>query len=370
MRILPLFVAILLPLSAIAQQTPEPRINAGNTATFTFDDPSATSVSLALEGMKPMRMVKNEAGAWSITTPVLAPQYYEYYFDVDGRHALDPKDLAIKTSYVTTANLFLVKGTPPKPWEPAAAPHGVVHHHAYTSKIVTALDQQQSEYYVYTPPGYDARVKTKYPVLYLLHGWSDTPSVWTAMGHANDIFDSLIAEGKVKPMIVVMPLGYGEMSFVRNGMSVWQDPVRVESNVSLFSQSLLTEVLPQVEQEYSVSARREDRAIAGLSMGGREALSVGFKHADQFAYVGGFSSAVFPQETSKSLGSLDLQKANFKVLWISCGTEDSLITGNRALVADIKAKGVPVNAVETPGMHVWTVWRDNLVNFSPLLFKR
>jgi enterochelin esterase-like enzyme len=360
----------LLALPAFAQQAPEPQVNPDRTVTFRLEAPSATKVALSLEGTKtPFAMTKGDAGVWTVTTPVLAPENYSYHFDVDGQTELDPRNPTIKASLTAAGNGFLVPGDTPQAWEVNAVPHGTLHHHTFTTKVVQGLEHNQSEYYVYTPAGYDPRGKTKYPVLYLLHGWSDTAGGWASIGHANDIFDALIAAGKAKPMIVVMPLGYGDMSFVRQGFGIWRNAPAVEHNTGLFSQEMLTEIVPMVEREYNVSTKREARAIAGLSMGGLESLTIGLSHPEEFAYVGGFSSAVFMEQTTKALSSVNPQSAKLKLLWIACGTEDDLITGNRRLVAALKSNGFPVTPVETPGMHTWLVWRDNLVHFAPLLFQ-
>jgi enterochelin esterase family protein len=204
-------------------------------------------------------------------------------------------------------------------------------------------------------------------VLYLLHGWSDTAGGWSSIGQANYILDNLIAAGKAKPMIVVMPLGYGEMSFVYDGWGEWNKFADIDRNTNLFQESLLTEVMPRVNAEYNVATGRENTAIAGLSMGGLEALSVGLKHTGMFAYVGGFSAAVHMLQPT-NLSGLNPKTADLKELWISCGTEDGLIAANRKLSAYLKGEGLAVQEVETPGMHTWMVWRDNLVNFLPLLF--
>ncbi len=370
MRRLLLLAVGLIAIPAFAQQAPEPQVNPDHTITFRLEAPGASNVSLSLEGTKaPFVLVKSETGVWTVTTPVLAPENYSYHFTVDGQTALDPRNTTIKTSLTSAGNGFLVPGDTPQAWELTDVPHGTLHHHSFTTTIVQGLDRNQSEYYVYTPPGYDPRGKTKYPVLYLLHGWSDTAGGWSAIGHANDIFDSLIASGKAKPMVVVMPLGYGDMSFVRQGFGIWQNPPAIEHNTGLFSQAMLTEIVPRVEREYKVSAKREARAIAGLSMGGLESLTIGLNHADEFAYVGGFSSAVFMEQTTKTLSAISARTANLKLLWIACGTEDDLITGNRRLIAALKSNGFPVTPIETPGMHTWLVWRDNLVHFAPLLFQ-
>ena len=170
-------------------------------------------------------------------------------------------------------------------------------------------------------------------------------------------------------MVVVMPLGYGDMTFVHSGFGVWQDPVSIDHNTTLFTKALLDEVMPRVESEYNVSRKREDRAIAGLSMGGLESLSIGLTHTDKFAYIGGFSAAVHKLDYTKELAALDPRTANLRLLWIACGTEDGLIRANRKLIGFLKTKDMPVTQVETPGLHVWMVWRDNLTHFAPLLFQ-
>ncbi len=348
-------------------------VNADRSITFRYTDPTATAVSVSLGGTaKAQAMVKGADGVWSATTPPQAPEIYGYSFSVDGRRQLDPHNPRMTINLLSVENMVEVPGAGPEPWDPQNVPHGELHLEFYTTHVVTGLPENQDMFWVYTPPGYngagDATGKTEYPVLYLLHGYSDDASGWTAVGRANLILDTLIAEGKVKPMVVVMPLGYGEMSFVLHQQDAWQHKDAVASNVALFQQTLLTEVLPRVEAEYRVSKKREDRAIAGLSMGGLESLSIGLNNTDKFAYVGGFSSAAGSVDQTK-LAGLTPATANLRLLWIACGTEDHLLEPNRQLIAFLKGKGMPVTAVETPGMHDWMVWRDNLIHFAPLLFQ-
>lgn len=349
-----------------------PVLQADGTVMFRLAMPNAAKVELHLEGTKdPFPMTKAPDGAWSVTLPKLAPQYYSYSFNVDGTDVVDPHNTTLKTSFFSTQNIFLVPGDLPMPWEAANVPHGVVHHHYYRSNIV----DRNSEYYVYTPPDFDSRSQRKYPVLYLLHGYSDDPSAWTAMAKANVILDNLIAQGKAKPMIVVMPLGYGTMEVITRGWSAWTDPELIRRNYSRFSDALFQEVMPLAKQQYPLSDKREDHAVAGLSMGGAESLLVVLNHIDDFAYVGGFSSAplgqadfgsVFPGITTQAAPAIN---ARLRLLWISCGTEDGLLNGNLKLIAWLKEKGLQPSAIQTPGMHVWMVWRDNLTNFAPLLFQ-
>jgi enterochelin esterase-like enzyme len=222
----------------------------------------------------------------------------------------------------------------------------------------------------YTPPGYDPKSKRKFPVLYLLHGYSDDASGWTAVGRANVILDNLIAQGKAKPMIVVMPLGYGTMEMIRLSWGSWSHTDVRDANFKKFSEALLTEIIPRVESEYKTAKSRNARAVAGLSMGGSESLLTGLNHLDKFAWIGAFSSGGIPEEFGKDFPHLDA-KANeqIRLLWIACGTEDHLITLNRNLRAWLKTQGVNMTEVETPGMHTWMVWRRNLAEFVPLLFR-
>jgi enterochelin esterase-like enzyme len=338
--------------------------------TFRYKDRAAGKVLLSLEGAgKPLPMRKDSDGVWSVVTPPLPPQIYGYGFEVDGRSQLDPENPVVKPNLISVGNLVTVPGSVPQLWEAREVPHGVVHHHFYTSKAVKGLVDGQNEYYVYTPPSYDPKRAKPYPVLYLLHGWSDMANGWIVVGQANFIFDNLIAERKAEPMLVVMPLGYGDMKFVTSGHAVWDDDAVIDHNVALFSQALLTEILPQAESAYYASKDRNDRAIAGLSMGGLESLTIGLTHPEQFGWVGGFSSAMGHREEDE-LAALRGNTARLHLLWIACGTQDDLITPNRRFIAWLKSKDVPVTAIETPGMHTWMVWRDNLAHFAPLLFQK
>jgi len=360
------------PVPLLPAPPASPQVQPDGTTTFHLVMPNATSVKLELEGpAHPFPMTKDAKGVWSVTVPDLAPEYYSYSFNVDGTEVLDPHNVTIKTSFFSNQNVFLVPGHPSMPWEPENVPHGVVHHHFYHSEIV-GID---SQYYVYTPPGFDPKSNQKYPVLYLLHGYSDKPSAWTRMGKANVMLDNLIAQGKVKPMIVVMPWGYGDMQMITRGWAAWRDPQLVLSNFMKFSDALFQEVMPRVQQEYPLSDKQQDHAIAGLSMGGAESLLVGLNHPDYFAYVGGFSAgglgegpyaAVFPGITQKTAAQINDE---LRVLWIACGTEDALFAPNQHFIAWLQEQGLHPTVIQTPGRHVWMVWRNNFSKFAPLLFQ-
>lgn len=342
-----------------------PEVHSDNTVTFRFLAPNAQEVKLSREGTEPVAMQKDDKGVWSVTTAPLAPDYYGYSIIVDGVRMLDPYNHGLTPNLIAPGNFVHVPG-PSLPWELNDIPRGEVHHHFYRS----AVADDQRDFYVYTPPGYDPTAKTTYPVLYLLHGYSDDASGWTAVGRANVIFDNLIAQGKAKPMIVVMPLGYGTMEIITLGWGAWGHTDVRDKNFSNFRQALLTEVMPKVESEYRVIKERNSRAIAGLSMGGSESLLTGLNNLDKFAWVGAFSAGGIPDDFEKDFPGLDA-KANqqLRLLWIACGTEDRLITVNRSLREWLKTKGIQHTDIETPGMHTWMVWRRNLAEFAGLLFR-
>ncbi len=374
-----LFIVVMLAAVSAAQDKPaptphpqppapliSPEVHADKSVTFRFEAPNARAVELEREGTDPVPMQKDEKGVWSVTTAPLAPDYYGYSFTADGARMMDPSNAALVPNLIDPGNAVHVPGPPALPWESNDVPHGEIHHHFYQSTV--AGDRR--DYYVYTPPGYDPAKKKTYPVLYLLHGYSDDASGWTAVGHANVILDNLMAQGKAKPMIVVMPLGYGTMDMIHHGWNAWDDTELRDRNFNKFGEALLTEVMPRVENEYRITEDRNARAIAGLSMGGSESLLTGLNNLDKFSWVGAFSSGGIPENFEKDFPSLD-SSANQKLhlLWIACGTEDRLMTINRNLRQWLKSKAVKETEIETPGMHTWMVWRRNLAEFVPLLFR-
>ena len=343
-----------------------PEVHPDGSVTFRFRAPNAREVKLALEGAEPVPMQKDEQGVWSVTTAPLAPDYYEYSIFADGVRLIDPSNAQMTVNLLTPASVVHVPGAASLPWELNDVPHGEIHHHFYKSAVAQVL----GDYYVYTPPGYETSDTQEYPVLYLLHGYSDDASAWTGVGRANVILDNLIARGKAKPMIVVMPLGYGTIDMVRLGWGAWEHADLRDRNFAKFTEALLSEVMPRVESEYRVKKDREARAIAGLSMGGSESLLTGLNHLDKFSWIGAFSSGRIPEDFQKDFPSLDA-RANQQIhlLWIACGTEDHLIGINRRLREWLASKGVQHTDIETPGMHSWMVWRRNLAEFAGLLFR-
>jgi enterochelin esterase-like enzyme len=358
--------SLVQPQTAPPARLVSPELHPDQSVTFRFRAPNAKEVLLGLEGTKPVPMEKNDQGVWSLTTAPLEPDYYGYSFLTDGVGLIDPSNALLKPNLINTQSMVHVPGPASLPWEVNDVPHGVVHHHFYKSAAVG----DERDFYVYTPPGYNPRAKQRYPVLYLLHGFSDDASGWTAVGRANVIIDNLIAQGKVKPMLVVMPLGYGAPEIVAAGFGGFRDDALRQRNFDRFAQALLTEVIPQVESAYHVIANRNARAIAGLSMGGAESLLTGLNHLDQFAWIGSFSAGGLQPDFSAQFPALEASaNQRLRALWVACGVDDGLIEVNRRFREWLKSKGINHADIETPGVHSWMVWRRNLANFSQLLFR-
>ena len=365
---------LLLPLlgAAFAQTPPpkpivSPEVHPDRTVTFRFRAPNAKEVFLAREGAQRVAMTNDDDGVWSLTTDALEPDLYGYSFNSDGVATIDPNNSAMKPNLLNPQSVVHIPGPAAStPWEVNDVPHGEIHHHFYRSGIIG----DDRDFYVYTPPAYDHGAKKLYPVLYLLHGFSDDASGWTAVGRANVILDNLIAQGKAKPMVIVMTLGYGAPEIVSRTGGGLRDPALRQKNYDRFRDALFTEVMPKAEQQYRVSRDRNQRAIAGLSMGGAESLYVGLNAIDRFAWIGAFSAGGSSEDYNATYPALDAKaNAKLRLLWIACGTEDRLIESNRKFREWLKSKGVRETEIETPGMHTWMVWRRNLATFAPLLFQ-
>jgi enterochelin esterase-like enzyme len=361
-----LLATFLFAVPAFAQQIGSPEIHPDGRVTFRLQVPNAKEVQLRCEGVKNSAMQKDDQGVWTFTTEPLEPDIYVYSFNVDGLHLIDPGNSFLKYNLLNTDSQVQVPGPKTLLWEINDVPRGTLHRHFYKS----AVAGDDRDFIVYTPPGYDPSAGKRYPVLYLLHGYSDDPTAWSAVGRANVILDNLIARGQAKPMVVVMPLGYGTMDIVKAGWSRVRDPGLWQRNVDKFGEALLGEVMPQVEKAYRVSAERQARAIAGLSMGGTESLVVGLNHLDRFAWIGAFSSGGLTTNFAAQFPTLDA-KANdqLRLLWIACGRDDRLIAGNQQLCEWFKSKGIRYTWVESPGTHSFRVWRRYLAEFTPLLFQ-
>ena len=280
---------ITFTTSAFSEPLISPEVHPDRTVTFRLKAPNAKEVLVRYD-LGTNTLQRDEQGIWSNTTEPLDPDIYSYSFLVDGLRINDPANSFLKYSLIDTESQVHVPGPATLPWEINDVPHGVIHRHHYRSKIC----DDERDVLVYTPPGYNPAARKTYPVLYLLHGFSDAEDAWIDVGRANVILDNLIARKQARPMVIVMPLGYGTLHMLdggwqakRTGPEWWK--VRDDS-FTKFHDSLLAEIIPAVEKDYRVSTDRTARAIAGLSMGGEQSLVFGLNGLDRFAWIGAFSS--------------------------------------------------------------------------------
>ncbi|MBI2689906.1 MAG: esterase [Acidobacteria bacterium] len=339
-----------------AQNVVSPEIAAGSRVTFRMAAPKASEVLLYGDWMpvgttKPM--TKGGDGVWSITTDALPPSVYIYHFVVDGVTMADPVNPRMKLRARTSASLLEVPGDGHAVWQPRDVPHGTVEINYQKSKV---LNGETRWVWIYTPPGYAASHK-KFPVLYLFHGSNDTAGGWVLAGHANFVLDNLIAEKKAEPMIVVMPFGHAVP---------FGSPRELQAkNTPAYEQYLLQDVMPMVNAKYRVETAKGKRAIAGLSMGGGQSLTIGMNHLDLFSAIGAFSAAV-PQGLDAKIPEL---KKAAPLIWFACGKDDSLFARSSELDQKLTAGGVKHTWRPSEGAHTYTVWRQYLAEFVPLLFR-
>lgn len=343
-----------------------PEVQPDGRVTFRLLAPDAQVFSVRCEGVKNGVAHKDARGVWSVTTEPLPPDIYVYSFTVDGVRVLDPGNPVLKYNLFSTENQVHVPGPASLPWEINDVPHGVIHRHIYRSTITGG----ERPCLIYTPPGYDPAAPQAYPVLYLLHGFSDAEDTWTTVGRADVILDNLIARGLARPMVMVMPRGYGSAQITAAGWAgvraagVWQD-----SN-DKFRDSLFNEIIPLVEHTYHVSSDRRDRAIVGLSMGATQSLDIGLNAPDHFAWIGAFGAGGLNPDFAAAYPAVGPAiNAQLRLLWLACGEQDSLLGLNQKLDAWLTAKGVRHSWTQIPGQHSFRTWRPLLIKFAPLLFQ-
>jgi enterochelin esterase family protein len=349
-------------------------VGADRTITLRYLAPNATSVTASgeLDG-KPHPLSKGENGIWSVTIGPLPPDIYTYSFNVDGVVALDPRNVNTKYGYggFGPVSIVQVPGDGPSFYDVKSVPHGEVRIKPYVSKSLGV----NRTVWIYTPPGYDRG--GNFPVLYLLHGAGDIESGWTMIGRANNIVDNLIAEGKAKPMVIVMPLGHAIQSF-------WTGPAKAATAatpgggaapgaLSAFARDLLEDVMPMIEAGYKVSKKADDRAIGGLSMGGGQTMNIAFNRPELFRYVIAMSPAagqINEQAYPAIFKDPSAINKQFKMFWMAVGKDDTLTgPGDRALDESLTKAGIKHSFKLTEGRHEWTVWRNHLNEVAPLLFR-
>ena len=349
-----------------------PEVHPDRTVTLRFRAPGATQVEVVgeiLQGKSSLPMTKGEDGVWTATVGPLPPEIWIYNFRIQGIDVADPSNPAIKPvpPGFAMSSFVEVPGETPAFYDSRPVPHGEVRMVLYESKPMGVTRWL----WIYTPPDYDKN-STKYPVLYLLHGNGEAQNGWVMNGRANIILDNLIADKKAQPMVVVMPQGHA-----LQGANVGP-LVRLTGETDMFSkrfpQDLLEEVIPLVERNYRVYTDADHRAIAGLSMGGGQALSIGLTHPDLFHYVLGFSAAVggpfmnAEAEFNEALVNPEALDSKLRLLWVACGKQDFLYQANRQFVDMLKSKGVRLQFRDTEGSHIWSVWRKYLNETAQMLF--
>ena len=369
-----------------------PEVMADRRVTFRIYAPNADAVRLGagdIQGLgQATQLTKGENGVWELTIGPLDPGAYRYNLNVDGVTTIDPRNPATSESNNNVWSLFVVPGS--DFMDTKRVPHGAVAAVTYYSTALSTFRRMQ----VYTPPGYESG-SARYPVFYLLHGAGDSDDAWPTVGRAGFILDNLIADGKAKPMIVVMPAGHTRKTGGGGGGGVVAGRTANEEFVSDF----MTDVLPYVEKNYRVRADRANRAIAGLSMGGNHTLLIGIPHLDKFAYIGVYSSGLFgggpgpgapaaapgaaaapaagaaaapapsfEQVNAAVLGNAGLKKG-LKLFWFSTGKDDGLLPRTISTVDMFKKHGFSPVYKESPGGHTWIVWRNYLHEFTPQLFQ-
>jgi enterochelin esterase family protein len=373
-------VVLAAPLHGLAQdeaRTPAPSnvrgkefpaIHADRRVTFRVTAPEAQKVAVAgraadsgMNGNTPHPMNRRADGTWEVTTGPVRPGFHYYELIVDGHRTTDPASQTYFGWAQQTSGLEV-----PDPgldfYDVKDVPHGEVRVRWYRSTTTG----QHREAHVYTPPGYDSNPTLRYPVLYLQHGSGEDQTSWTRQGKANLIMDNLIAEGKARPMLVVMEQGYA----VKAGQAAPAPGTRAGD---AFGDLVVHDLVPMIDRTYRTLADRQQRAIAGLSMGAGQAMQIGLANLDRFAAIGSFSGGnrSFDPKTSYAGAFADSRRVNrtLDLLWIGCGTEDRLYPGAAALHQALDAAGVRHTWFEGPGSHEWQVWRKHLQDFAPRLFR-
>ena len=367
------------------QQPPQfasPEVNAERRVSFRIYAPQAREVRLAasdIPGIGPnSRLTKAENGVWELTLGPIDAGAYRYNFNVDGVATIDPRNPSISESNNNVWSLVYVPGS--ELFDSKAVAHGAVAEITYKSSTL-GRDRRM---HVYTPPGYSTS-RDRYPVFYLLHGAGDNDDSWSTVGRAGFILDNLIATGKAKPMVVVMPAGHTSRA---GGNAIGR------SATDEFVGDFVTDVMPYVEKHYRVLTDRANTAIAGLSMGGLQTLEVAVPRLDRFAYVGVYSSGLigaFPNTGGRGAaaaaapapaGPIEWEKTHaaklddpnlkkgLRLLWFGTGKEDFLLSTTNATVDLFKRHGFTPVFVESPGGHTWINWRNYLSEFAPQLFRK
>jgi enterochelin esterase-like enzyme len=341
-----------------------PQINPDRTVVFRFPAPAAKEVKLDAQFEKsPVPMAKDTAGVWSVVVGPVEPDLYPYHFVVDGVSVADPDNTAIFPNEGFQNSLVEITGAVPPLHAVLEVPHGTLSYRYYSSPELGVRPAV-----IYTPPGYEKNTGIRYPVLYLLHGTTDTEETWTKAGRANIILDNLIHQGKARPMIVVMPYGRAYPAIGKSSGSL-----RNWDNLQEFKKDFLNNLLPFVEENYRVKRDLDNRAIAGFSGGGGETLYLGLNHPDLFGWVCGFAPGMLKEEFDRNnavaFGNPELINRRLKLFWIGVGKEDGLYPVISEYLQVLDEKQIRHETFVSEGGHTWMNCRLFLSIVAQKLFQ-
>lgn len=354
-----------------------PEVNKDNTVTFRLKAANATKVEvvgdfLSKDEKAEMKKVNNDV--WEYTTPkALDPELYSYSFMMDGIKISDPSNVFMSRDVVTISNLFMIDGKESELYKVQNVPHGSLSKVWYHSEKLNA-DRRIT---VYTPAGYETNSQ-RYPVLYLLHGMGGDEDSWSTLGRAAQILDNLIAQGKAKPMIVVMTNGNSDLqaAWGESPTGYVTPTIELPKTTDGSFEEAFPEVVTFVDKAYRTITKKESRAIAGLSMGGFHSMQISKEYPTLFNYIGLFSaSARFKGRKDSHIyenceAKIKTQFAQKPALyWIAIGKDDFLYEENQKFRSFLDANGFQYTYVESEGGHIWRNWRNYLCQFLPLIFK-
>ena len=396
-------MALLLTVSAFGQQAlwggqnvESPVINPDGTVTFRYLAPKAVKVQVTGDFLPTQKLEfemngnkmsydapgvadlkEGKGGVWEYTTPfVVAPEMYTYTFIVNGNTVLDNNNVFVNRDIASLTSVLLVPkaGARSDLYAIHRVPHGTVSKVWYPS-ATAGFDRRLT---VYTPAGYENNPKMKYPVLYVLHGIGGDEDAWVTQGRATQILDNLIARGEAKPMIVVFTNGNisQEAAPLENSTDYTRPTMQLPQTMEGTFETSFPEVVKFIDSHYRTIAKKESRAICGLSMGGFHTLYISLNNPDMFGYSGMFSAAIGVNDPGVSpiYQDFDRKLATYfskkpKLLWIGIGKTDFLIQSNNEFRAKLDGNKYPYTYMETEGGHIWRNWRIYLSEFVPLIFR-
>lgn len=348
----------------ISQSIISPQVNPDNTVTFRYLAPKAKEVKLNVQFERnPVQMVKDSSGIWSYQSNPVTPDMYPYFFIVNGVQVNDPLNQSIFPNEGFKSSIVEITGDKPSVHTIQNVPHGTLSYRYYYSAELGVRPVV-----IYTPAGYEKNSKTRYPVLYLLHGTTDTEETWTKVGRAHIILDNLIHSGKATPMIVVMPYGraYPLISKSAGSLRNWD-------NLQEFSKDFFNNLMPFVEANYQTININNSRAVAGFSGGGGEALYLALNNQNTFSWLCGFAPGMleneFERNNAGAFSNPEKTNQNLKLFWIGVGKEDITHNVVQKYHSVLETKKINHELFISEGGHTWMNCKLYLSTIVPKLFK-